>query len=127
MSNILPDLSYTRSDEWLRWEGALAVVGITDFAQEQLSSLVYLALPDVGHVFNAGDEFGTVESVKAVAELKTPLAGTVEAVNTALLDTPEELNTQPYANWLIKLKPSDPQTTVELLDAADYEQYCKGR
>jgi glycine cleavage system H protein len=116
-----PDLKYTREHEWLRLDGGEALVGITDFAQEQLGDVVFVELPEVGRRVRQGEAFGTVESVKAVSELFSPLSGEVTAVNTTLSSQPEQVNREPHQTWMIRLKPSAPAEADALLDAAGYE------
>ena len=116
------DLKYTKSHEWLRMEGDIAVVGITDFAQDALGDVVFVNLPQEGDETTAGDAFGDVESVKAVSDLVSPVSGTVCAVNEDLLDAPELLNQDPYGAWIIKV--DNITDTEELLDAAAYEAFC---
>lgn len=128
MSRIPADLKYTNDDEWVRVEGDEATVGITDYAQDSLSDIVYLELPDVGTSFDADDVFGVVESVKAASDLLMPVAGEVTAVNEALIDTPELINSDPYgAAWMIKLKVNDLGDIDNLMDAAAYEKYIAER
>lgn len=124
---IKSGLKYTNDDEWVQIEGDEALVGITDYAQDALSDIVFLELPAVGDSFDAGTDFGVVESVKAASDLLMPVDGEVIAVNEALLDTPEELNTNPYGSWLIRIKMSDPSQLDNLMDAAAYETYCAER
>jgi glycine cleavage system H protein len=114
------DLKYTKDHEWLRQDGGDVLVGITDFAQRQLGDVVFVELPDVGRVVKRGDAFGTIESVKAVSELYSPVSGEVVAVNDTLGVHPEAVNKQPYETWMIRLKPSAPSETDSLLDAAAY-------
>ena len=116
------DLKYTKSHEWLRMEGDIAVVGITDYAQDALGDVVFVNLPQEGDETAAGESFGDVESVKAVSELICPVSGTVCAVNEDLLDAPELLNQDPYAAWIIKVE--NVSETEELLDADEYEAHC---
>lgn len=123
MSNVLPELFYTQEDEWLRLEGDEAVVGISDYAQDSLSDIVYLELPEVGTVFEQGDVFGVVESVKAAADLYTPISGEITAVNSDLVNDPEKLNTAPYDAWLVRIKVSDGTQVQGLMDAAAYADY----
>jgi glycine cleavage system H protein len=124
MSQIPADLRYTEDDEWVRVEGDEVVVGITDHAQDALSDIVFLELPDVGSTFGAGDTFGVVESVKAAADLFMPVAGEVTAVNTTLTDTPELLNTDPYgAAWMLRLRPDNMADVDALMDGAAYEKH----
>ena len=119
------DLHYSRSHEWVRIDGDTATVGITEHAQKELGEIVYLELPEVGHVFDSGQEFGTVESVKAVSELFTPVAGEVTEVNTQAVEDPAALNEDSYGDgWLIKLKLSTDDVS-DLMDSAAYEKYVK--
>ncbi|HZY56964.1 MAG TPA: glycine cleavage system protein GcvH [Rubrobacteraceae bacterium] len=119
--NVPEELQYTRSHEWVRTEDDTAIIGITDYAQEELGDIVYIELPEHGDNFDAGDSFGTVESVKAVSDLYTPVGGEVVEVNEALDDSPEKINEDPYGGgWIVKLRVSDEGT--ELLSASDYEQ-----
>jgi glycine cleavage system H protein len=120
------DLHYTSSHEWVRIDGDVGTVGITDYAQKELGEIVYLELPEVGHVFNAEDEFGTVASVKAVSELFTPLSGEVVEINKGAVAEPGIVNDDPFGDgWLIKLKVSTDQEVEKLLSAKDYEEYVK--
>ena len=116
------DLKYTKSHEWLRMEGEIAVVGISDYAQDALGDVVFVNLPQEGDETTAGESFGDVESVKAVSELICPVSGTVCAVNEELLDAPELLNQDPYAAWIIKVE--NVTETEELLEADEYEALC---
>lgn len=116
------DLKYTKSHEWLRMEGEIAVVGISDYAQDALGDVVFVNLPQEGDETAAGESFGDVESVKAVSELICPVSGTVCAVNEDLLDAPELLNQDPYAAWIIKVE--NVSETEELLEADEYEALC---
>jgi glycine cleavage system H protein len=122
------DLKYTQTDEWLRLEGDTAVIGISDYAQDQLNDVVFLELPEVGAVFSKNDTFGVVESVKAASDLHIPVGGTVTEINKAAEDTPETLNTDPYgAGWLIKIKLADASEANDLMDAEAYAAYCEER
>ena len=116
-----PDLKYTKEHEWVRVEGDKGVVGITNFAQQQLGDVVYVDLPEVGATFAAGQTFGTIESVKAVSELFAPVAGEVVEINGTLKDKPEDVNTKPHEAWMIKLRLSNPADLNSLLDAAAYQ------
>lgn len=119
---------YARTDEWVRLEGAEAVVGISDYAQDALSDVVYVELPEVGASFAQGDQIASVESVKAASEIYAPIAGTVIAVNTELEDRPDLVNEDPFGvAWLLKLEPADPSQMASLMDAAAYEAYCNAR
>lgn len=122
MSYKIPkELRYAKTDEWVRLEGAEAVIGITDFAQDQLGDIVFLELPDVGATFEPGEVFGAIESVKASSDLNAPVGGEVLAVNEALVDNQQPINDDPYgAGWLIRLKVSGKEDP-SLLDAAAYE------
>lgn len=116
------DLKYTKDHEWALLDGAVATIGITDFAQGQLGDLVYVDLPAPGDAVTAGEVFGEVESVKSVSELVAPLSGEVAAVNTALDAEPATINTDPYnEGWIIKISLSDPAQADTLLDATTYE------
>jgi glycine cleavage system H protein len=122
------ELRYSKEDEWVRTEGGAFVVGVTDFAQQQLGDVVFVELPDVGAEFAAGDSFGTIESVKAVSDLYCPIAGRVVAVNTALEDAPETVNADCYgAAWIIKLEASDGDPLGALMDADAYVAFCADR
>jgi glycine cleavage system H protein len=118
------DYLYSRDHEWVRVEGDSCVLGITQYAQEELGEIVFVELPEVGDSFSATDEVGTIESVKAVAEVYTPVAGEVAEVNSALEDEPELVNDDPHGDgWLIKLKVSDKGDLSELMNAEQYEEY----
>ncbi len=117
-----PDLKYSKSHEWVRMDGDVAVIGISDFAQDALGDLVFVNLPQVGDDVTAGEAFGDVESVKAVSDLMSPVTGTVCEINEELLDAPENLNNDPYGAWIIKV--DNITDTEELLDAAAYEALC---
>jgi glycine cleavage system H protein len=118
--SVPEELQYTKSHEWVRIEDDTATIGITDYAQEELGDIVYVELPEEGATFDAGDSFGTVESVKAVSDLYTPVGGEVVEVNEALSDNPEKINEDPYGDgWMVKLRVSD---EGDLLSASDYEQ-----
>ena len=120
MSKILDELRYADSHEWVKLEGDTAYVGITDYAQHALGNIVYVDMPEEGDEVTAGEEFGAVESVKAASDLISPVSGEVIEVNEALNDEPELVNQDPYANWIIKVKLSDPSEIDNLLDAAAY-------
>ena len=116
------DLKYSKSHEWVKMEDGVAVIGISDFAQDALGDVVFVNLPAEGDSVAAGDAFGDVESVKAVSDLVSPVTGTVCAVNEELLDAPEKLNSDPYGAWIIKVE--NVEGSEELLDAAAYEAFC---
>ena len=115
------DLKYTKDHEWIRVTGDTADVGITDYAQQQLGDVVFVELPQVGRVLTQGEVFGTIESVKAVSELFSPVAGEVVAVNDALTSAPEQVNSEPHTAWIIRVKPSQPADLDALLDASAYQ------
>lgn len=125
MSKVLEGLKYAESHEWVKVEGDIAVIGISDFAQHSMGDLSYVDMPSVGDEVAAREEFGAVESVKAASDLISPVSGTVIEVNEALEDEPELLNEDPYANWIIKVQMSEPGEVDSLLDAAAYEKLCK--
>lgn len=120
---IPADLKYSESHEWVRLEDGVAVIGITDYAQDALGDVVFVNLPEVGDDASAGAAFGDVESVKAVSDLNSPVSGRIAAINEELLDAPELLNTQPYEAWIIKVE--DPSFDEDLMDAAAYEAFCE--
>jgi glycine cleavage system H protein len=120
------DLRYTREHEWARMKGDKVVVGITDFAQDQLGDVVYVELPDVGDPVKKGESFGVVESTKAVSELFAPISGKVVEVNDPLSDAPETINEDPYEEgWMIVVEPSDPGELVSLMDAKAYRGFLE--
>lgn len=120
--NFPSELKYTKDHEWLKMEGDVAVVGITDFAQDALGDVVFINLPQEGDAVTAGESFGDVESVKAVSDVMSPVSGTICAVNSELDDAPENLNTDPYGSWIIKV--DGITDTEDLMDAAAYEAFC---
>jgi len=125
--NLPDDLRYAKDHEWTRLEGGKVVIGIDDYAQDQLGDIVFVELPEVGTTFSKGEEFGTVESVKAVSELFMPIGGEVLAINTTLEETPEHVNNQPYENgWMIEIKPSDVAEMDVLMDKEAYIKMLKG-
>src|SRR5512132_272674 len=120
------DLRYTREHEWARMKGDRAVVGITDFAQDQLGDVVYVELPDVGDPVKKGESFGVVESTKAVSELFSPVSGKVVEVNDPLTDAPETINEDPYEEgWMIVIEPSDAKEVEALMDAGGYKKFIE--
>jgi glycine cleavage system H protein len=124
MSNIPDNLQYSKDHEWIRVEGDTGTVGITDHAQHALGDVVYVELPKVGDRFEAHQSFGTVESVKAVSELFTPVSGEVTEINEALHDEPEKVNTDPYGEaWMIRIRLKDAGEVDGLLNAAEYEDF----
>ncbi|BFN25975.1 glycine cleavage system H protein [Pseudomonas sp. SCT] len=125
MSNIPSDLRYAASHEWARLEADGSItVGISDHAQEALGDVVYVELPEVGRRLNAGQEAGVVESVKAASDIYAPVSGEVVAINEALADSPELVNSDAYGSWFFRLQPSDPAELDKLLDAAAYQAAC---
>ncbi|PKO22502.1 MAG: glycine cleavage system protein H [Chloroflexi bacterium HGW-Chloroflexi-1] len=119
-----PQARYARTHEWARLEGKVAVIGISDYAQQALSDVVYVELPEVGDTVTKGESLGTVESVKAAEDANAPLSGEVIEVNTDLEDNPEWVNEDPFGKaWLIKIKPSDPDEWQSLMDVKAYEAY----
>jgi glycine cleavage system H protein len=119
-------LKYTKEHEWIKVEGNIGIVGITDFAQEQLGDVVFVELPAVGRTLKAGEQFGVVESVKTVSDLYSPVAGKVVAINPALDGSPETVNGDPYeAGWMLKIELANPADLNPLLDAAGYEAFVK--
>ena len=126
MSNIPENLHYSKDHEWLSLEGDTATIGITDYAQNSLGDVVYLELPKSGEPFAAHESIGSVESVKAVSEIFTPVSGEVAGINEALNDTPELVNSDPYgAAWMVKVKLSSPGEVDRMLTAAEYEDFIK--
>ena len=120
--NFPAELKYSKDHEWMKMEGDIAVIGISDFAQDALGDVVFINLPEVGDEVTAGESFGDVESVKAVSDVNSPVTGVVVAVNEDLVDAPENLNSDPYGSWIIKVE--NITATEELLDAAAYEAFC---
>lgn len=125
---VIPDdVRYTDDHEWARQEGENVKAGITDYAQDQLGDIVFVELPEVGSRFSAGEEFGTLESVKAVSELYMPIGGEIVAINEALEDAPEQVNSEPYGGgWMIVIKPSDAAEFNALKDRSAYLGMLKG-
>ena len=120
------DIRYTDEHEWARLSGDTARIGVSDYAQDQLGDIVFVELPAVGDTIARGEVFGTLESVKAVSELYLPLSGEVVAVNTALTDAPELINQDPYAAWIIEVRPTDAGEYDQLLTAAAYLDLLRG-
>ena len=124
MANIPEDLRYSKDHEWVKVDGDVATIGITDYAQHSLGDVVYVDLPRVGDPFNTHEAFGSVESVKAVSEIFTPVAGEVTEVNDALNETPENVNNDPYGEaWMLKVKMTNPNEADGMLSAEEYEEY----
>ena len=124
MAKTVEGLYYSESHEWVKVEGNIAIVGITDFAQHAMGDLSYVDMPEVDDEVEAGEEFGAVESVKAASDLFSPVTGTVVEINEALEDSPELLNEDAFANWIMKVEMSDPMELDALMDAAAYEEMC---
>ena len=124
MAKVIEGLYYTESHEYVKIEGEYGYIGITDFAQNALGNVVYVDIPEVDDEVEAGEEFGAVESVKAASDLISPVSGTVVEVNEALEDTPELINQDAFANWIIKVELSDKEEVDNLMDAAAYEEFC---
>jgi glycine cleavage system H protein len=126
MADVPEDLHYSKDHEWVRVDGDVATVGITDYAQNSLGDVVYVELPKAGEQFSANESFGSVESVKAVSEVFSPVSGTVAESHESLSDDPEKVNTDPYGDgWMIRIKMSSPGEVDSLLTAAEYEDFTK--
>lgn len=125
MANNIPDnLHYSKDHEWIEVEDGIATIGITDYAQHSLGDVVYVELPEAGDTFDTHESFGNVESVKAVSEIFTPVAGEVVEVNDDLNDSPETVNTDPYGDaWFVKIKMDNPGEADKMMTAAEYEEY----
>ncbi|MBI4373348.1 MAG: glycine cleavage system protein GcvH [Deltaproteobacteria bacterium] len=124
--NFPEDLKYTKEHEWIRLRGNMAIIGITDYAQEQLGEVVFIELPDEGEEITKDDSFGVVESVKSVSDIYAPVSGRIVEVNDPLLDNPETLNEEPYGEgWLIKVEVANPAEVEELLTSDRYQSYIK--
>ena len=124
MAKVMDGLYYSESHEYIRVEGNVGFIGITDYAQAALGAVVYVDMPEVDDKVEAGEEFGAVESTKAASELMSPVSGTVVAVNEALEDEPELINQDAYENWIIKVELSDKAELDSLMDAKAYEAFC---
>ena len=120
--NYPAELKYSKSHEWIKMEDDVAVIGISDYAQDALGDVVFVNLPEEGDSVTAGEPFGDVESVKAVSDLLSPVTGTVCEINEELLDAPEKINEDPYGAWMIKVE--NIEATEDLMDAAAYEEHC---
>ncbi|KAF6170162.1 hypothetical protein GIB67_038695 [Kingdonia uniflora] len=125
-SSVLDGLKYATSHEWVKHEGDVATIGITDHAQDHLGELVFVELPEIGATITKGGPFGAVESVKATSDVNSPISGEVVEVNSSLSDSPGSINTSPYAEgWMIKLKPSSPTELNSLMNPAEYTKFCE--
>lgn len=122
MSKVLEGLLYSESHEWVRVDGNVATIGVSDFAQAEMGNITYVDLPEVDDEFEAGEEFGALESVKAASDLYCPVSGKVIEVNSEIDDAPELINEDAYANWIIKVELSDPSELEALLDAEGYKK-----
>lgn len=125
MPQVPAELKYTESHEWIKEEGDLTLVGLTDYAQEQLGDLVFVNLPEEDDEATAGEAFADVESVKAVSDVYSPVSGTIAEINEDLLDEPQKINEDPYGAWLVKI--ADVSDTEKLLTAAEYEAFCESQ
>ncbi len=125
MSKVIEGLHYAESHEWVKVDGEIATIGISDYAQHALGNIVYVDMPEVGDEIEAGDVFGAVESVKAASDLICPVSGEVVEINEDLEDTPDAINNDAFENWIIKVKMTNPAEVEGLLDAAAYEKLCE--
>ena len=125
MAKVIDGLFYSESHEYVKVEGNIGYIGISDYAQDALGNVVYVDMPDVDDEIEAGEEFGAVESVKAASDLFAPVSGTVVEVNDALDDQPELINQDPYENWIVKVVLSDKSQLDNLMDAKAYAKYCE--
>lgn len=125
MSKVIEGLRYAESHEWVKVDGDIATIGISDYAQHALGNIVYVDMPEVGDEIEAGDVFGAVESVKAASDLICPVSGEVVEINEDLEDTPDAINNDAFENWIMKVKMSNPAEVEALLDAAAYEKLCE--
>lgn len=125
MSKLIEGLKYSETHEWVKVEGDIATVGVTDFAQSEMGDITYVDMPDVDDEFNAGDDFGALESVKTSSEVITPVSGKVIARNDALEDSPELINEDAYAAWIVKIEMSDKSELDAMMNAAKYSEFAK--
>ncbi len=125
MAKVMDDRRYAESHEWVKIDGDIATIGISDYAQHALGDIVYVDMPEVGDEMSAGDVFGAVESVKAASDLICPVSGEVVEINEELEDAPEKVNADAFETWIIKVKISDPSEVDALLDAAAYTELCE--
>ncbi len=126
--NFPTDVKYSKTDEWIRVKGNEAEVGLTDYAQNHLSDIVYVELPEVGAEFKQATSFGSIESVKAASDLNLPVSGKISAVNDSLADTPEVVNSDPYGKgWIVKCTVANASELSGLMDAMAYQKYCEER
>jgi glycine cleavage system H protein len=122
---VVEGLKYSKEHEWVRLEDGKAFVGITDFAQHNLGEIVYIELPEQGAKISAGDALSAVDSVKAASDVFTPVSGEIVSVNEALGEAPDKLNSEPYESWIAVVSIDDPTEADALMDAAEYEEFCK--
>lgn len=125
MSKVVEGLLYSESHEWVKVDGNVAIIGVTDFAQSEMGDITYVDMPDVDDEFNAGDDFGALESVKTSSEVITPVSGKVIARNDALEDSPELINEDAYAAWIVKIEMSDTSELDSMMNAAKYSEFAK--
>ena len=125
MSKVLEDRKYADSHEWVKMDGDIATIGISDYAQHALGNIVYVDMPEVGDEVSQGEDFGAVESVKAASDLISPVSGEVVEVNEELVDKPELINDDAFNNWIIKVKISDPSELDNLMDGEAYKKICE--
>lgn len=125
MSKVLDDRKYSDSHEWVKVDGDIATVGISDYAQHALGNIVYVDMPEEGDEVNQGEDFGAVESVKAASDLISPVSGEVVEINEELVDKPELINEDAFENWIIKVKISEPSELDKLMDASAYKKLCE--
>ena len=125
MSKVVEGLLYSESHEWVKVDGNVAIIGVTDFAQSEMGDITYVDMPDVDDEFNAGDDFGALESVKTSSEVITPVSGKVIARNDALEDSPELINEDAYAAWIVKIEMSDTSELDSMMNAAKYSEFTK--
>ncbi len=121
MSKIIPGLLYSESHEWVKVDGGVAIIGVSDYAQNELGDITYVDMPQKGDEVQRGAELGALESVKTAADLYSPVSGTIIATNNQVEDDPSLINTDPYTNWIVKVEMSDPKELDSLLSAAAYE------
>ena len=121
MSTIINGIKYSETHEWVKVEGDIAIIGVTDYAQKEMGDITYVDMPDVEEIVEKEEEFGALESVKASSDLFSPVSGTVVERNDALEDAPELVNEDPYGNWIIKVQMSDPAELDALMDAEGYK------
>jgi len=125
MAKVMEGLLYSESHEWVKVEGEIAIIGVSDFAQEEMGDITYVDMPDEGDEVSKGEDFGALESVKASSELYSPVSGEVVEVNSEVDDAPEKINEDPYGSWIIKVKMSDPSELDSLLSPEAYEAIAK--